>query len=85
MHLIFSHSHAFNGARLTVDEDIPTEATCLVEFSDGVTVVADLAIKEDAIEIGVPSYRTSSGHLVKEARWRIVRTPNGDWKSFRIN
>lgn len=86
MRLVFPHSHAFNGALLSVEDEDAGEASCLVEFGDGVVVVAAVTVlTPDAFEIDVPEYRTAKGTVVKARRWRIARQNDGrGWRSRRI-
>jgi hypothetical protein len=79
----FPHSHAFNGGRALVDDGDASGPECLVEFGDGVTVIAEFAAEEGGFTLRVPPYRTARGIDVAARRWRIVRGAGGDWRSRR--
>ena len=77
MRFLFPHSHAFRKGRVTVDDDGQAAPDCLVEFGDGVTVIAEWHAEGDAIRLAVPDYRTARGTLVAklddvtiDARWQ---------------
>lgn len=81
MRFVFSHSHAFPGGRVVVDDDAKTEPTCLVEFGDGVTVIAEWHPASDAIHLSVPAYRTAKGTRMAARNWRLVQRKGGVWRS----
>ncbi len=58
MRFLFPHSHAFRRGRVTVDDARKTASDCLVEFGDGVMVIAEWHVEGDVI------YRTARGTLV---------------------
>ncbi len=64
MRFVFPHSHAFRRGRVTVDDEGKAGPECLVEFGDGVTVIAEWLADGDAINLFVPGYRTAKGTLV---------------------
>lgn len=77
----FPHSHAFRGGRVSVEDDGAAGPECLVEFGDGVTIVAEWRHAGDAIDLGIPAYRTAKGTRIEPRRWRLVRRKDGVWRS----
>lgn len=49
MPFMYPHSHAFRRGRVTIDDDQKAGPGCLVEFGDGVTVIAECRAVDDAI------------------------------------
>ncbi|MBS0224229.1 MAG: hypothetical protein JSR91_26210 [Proteobacteria bacterium] len=85
MRFVFSHSHAFRGGRVTVDDDGKAGPECMVEFGDGVTVIAEWQAYGDAIRLSVPDYRTAKGTLVSARTWELARDKHGLWRSKRLS
>jgi len=81
MRFSFPHSHAFQGGRVTVENDGKSEPKCLVEFGDGVTVIADWQQTGSDIRLSVPTYRTAKGTEVASRTWRLVERADGVWRS----
>ena len=84
MRFLFPHSHAFRKGRVTVEDDGNAEPDGLVEFGDGVTVIADWHTEGDAILLAIPDYRTARGTLVTARTWRLAKGKDGHWRSERI-
>lgn len=85
MRFVFPHSHAFPGGRVVVEDDAKTGPECLVEFGDGVTVIAELRLSRDAIYLSVPAYRTAKGTQVAARNWRLVQRKDGVWRSEKAS
>lgn len=85
MRFSFSHSHAFPGGRLTVDDDGKPGSECLVEFGDGVTVIAEWRRSDADIILSIPSYRTGKGSQVEKRIWRLAQRADGVWRSQRLS
>lgn len=85
MRFLFPHSHAFRKGRVTIDDDGKTAPNCLVEFGDGVTVVAEWHAEGDTIRLSVPDYRTAKGALVTARSWRLAKSSDGLWRSTRLS
>ncbi len=85
MRFVFPHSHAFRRGRVTVDDDGKAGPECLVEFGDGVTVIAEWRKNEADIQLSVPDYRTAKGTLVTARTWRLTRGTDGLWRSERVS
>lgn len=85
MRFLFPHSHAFRRGRVTVDDDGKAAPECLVEFGDGVTVIAEWRKDEADIQLSVPDYRTAKGTLVTARTWRLTRGKDGLWRSERVS
>lgn len=83
MRFMFPHSHAFPGGRVVVEDDSKTGSDCLVEFGDGVTVIAAWRPDRDALHLSVPAYRTKKGTQVAARNWRLVQRKDGVWRSER--
>lgn len=83
MRFAFPHSHAFPGGRVTVDDDGKSGPECLVEFGDGVTVIAEWRRSASNIVLSVPSYRTARGAQVAPKTWRLAQRKDGIWRSQR--
>ncbi len=84
MRFLFPHSHAFRKGRVTVDDDGKAAPDCLVEFGDGVTIIAEWQAAGDAIRLAVPDYRTARGTLVTARTWRLAKGKDGNWRSERV-
>ncbi len=85
MRFLFPHSHAFRQGRVTVEDDGTTGPDCLVEFGDGITVIAEWQADGDAMRLSVPAYRTAKGRLVTARNWRLARGREGLWRSERLS
>lgn len=83
MRFVFPHSHAFPGGRVVVEDDASTGPECLVEFGDGVTVIAEWRSTRDVVLLSVPTYRTGKGTQVAARNWRLTRRKDGAWRSER--
>ncbi len=83
MRFMFPHSHAFQGGRVVVENDAKPGPECLVEFGDGVTVIAEWRLAGGAIHLSVPAYRTTKGTQVADRNWRLVERKDGVWRSER--
>lgn len=85
MRFVFPHSHAFRRGRVTVDDDQKAGPGCLVEFGDGVTVIAEWCAVGNAIHLSIPAYHTAKGTQVSRRTWRLVQSKDGLWRSERIS
>lgn len=85
MRFAFPHSHAFHRGRVVVDDDAITDPKCLVDFGDGITVIAEWRHAGDAIGLSIPSYRTAKGTQVAARTWRLVHGKDGVWRSERTS
>jgi hypothetical protein len=83
MRFVFPHSHAFPRGRVTVDDGTKAGPKCLVEFGDGVNVLAEYRLSGGAFHLSIPAYRTAKGTVVAPKKWRLVRGKNGEWRSER--
>jgi hypothetical protein len=83
MRLRFTHSHAFDGCRLSLSD--PEHPGTEVEFADGTVVLADCQPTGEggAWMLELPAYRTGKGTAVGAARWRLARDARGDWRARR--
>ncbi len=81
MRFVFTHSHAFPGARVALHEDGTEGPGCLVEFGDGTAVIGQWAREDEAIGLDIPGYRTAKGNPVAARRWRLTRSAGGEWRS----
>lgn len=89
MRFLFPHSHAFPGGRVVIEDDVIEDASkagsdCLVEFGDGVTVIAAYRLARDGLHLSVPAYRTRKGTQVAARNWRLVQRKDGIWRSERV-
>ncbi|MGC4252924.1 MAG: hypothetical protein QM605_16055 [Sphingobium sp.] len=84
MHIIFTHSHAFPGGRVTVEDEGDAGPGCLVEFGDGVTVMAEWREEGEDMILAIPAYRTAKGTDIEPHRWRLARDKDGVWRSRPI-
>ncbi|TPW25955.1 hypothetical protein [Pararhizobium mangrovi] len=87
MRLRFPSSHAFHHGRLSIEADADDEGRngpeCLVEFADGIMVVAELNELDEGYRLSVPGYATMRGTQIAARRWRLVRDAKGVWRSQR--
>jgi hypothetical protein len=83
MRITFPHSHAFPGGRLTIAEVGAAKGTCVVQFGDGVAVIAECRPDGDAVYLTVPAYRTERGTDVAARNWRLERGRDGIWRTRR--
>lgn len=81
MRFTFSHSHAFPGSRVAIEDAEATEGMCVVEFSDGVALIGEWHPDGDAIHLKVPAYRTARGTDIDAQSWRLVRGDDGLWRA----
>ncbi|MCM5689767.1 hypothetical protein M8037_13305 [Sinorhizobium meliloti] len=73
MRFSFTHSHAFQGGRLTIEDAEATEGSCVVEFSDGSAMIGEWHPDGADILLKIPAYRTAKGTDVAAQSWRIVQ------------
>lgn len=85
MRFVFPDSHAFRRGRLAIDDEGNAGPECLVEFGDGVTVIAEWRAGDDTIRLSVPDYRTAKGTLVTARSWRVARGHDGLWRTERLS
>lgn len=83
MRFVFPHSHAFRHGRVGVEDDGERGTEALVEFGDGVTVIARWQRTGDTLTLDIPAYRTARGTDVAERVWRLVQRGDGVWRSER--
>lgn len=83
MRFTFPHSHAFPGGMVTVEDDSNAEPECLIEFGDGVTVIANWQQVGPDIVLDVPSYRTVKGTQIEPKSWYLAQQTDGVWRSQR--
>ena len=83
MRITFPHSHAFPGGPLTIAEIGAAKETCVVEFGDGVAVIAECRPDGGAVYLTLPAYRTGRGMDVAARTWRLERDREGVWRSQR--
>lgn len=86
MRFKFPHSHAFPGGQVVIENDGTTEPECLVEFGDGVTVIAEWrsGTADEALQLSIPVYHTAKGTKVSARNWRLTRHSDGTWRSKRM-
>lgn len=84
MRFVFPRSHAYPGGKVTVDERSDTGPSCLVEFGDGTSLIAEWHRQGEAIHLQVPAYRTAKGNPVAARSWRLVEREDGQWRSERL-
>lgn len=74
--IVFPHSHAFRSGRVVVEHDGKIGPGCLVEFGDGITVIAEWRPAGEGIELRVPP----------TARQRATRSRRGTgfWRGARM-
>lgn len=84
MRFIFPHSHAFDGGKLTVEDDGTSGSSCLIEFADGTTVIGELVgALGDSYTIKVPAYETAKRNTVTAHTWHITKGITGSvWRSM---
>lgn len=83
MRFAFTHSHAFPNGTVIVEGGIESGTDGLVEFSDGVSLIAEWWRDGEDIILDLPSYRTAKDTAVSAHRWRLTRRPDGTWRSNR--
>ncbi len=83
MRFKFPHSHAFPGGHVVVEDDAKAGPECLVEFGDGVIVIAEWRLASGAIHLSIPAYRTAKGTQVEARNWSLVQRKDGVWRSER--
>lgn len=83
MRFSFSHSHAFPGSRLSIEDAEASEGTCVVEFADGSATIGEWHPDGDDIVLEIPDYRTAKGTDVAAQSWRLVQNKKGEWRSQR--
>lgn len=83
MRFSFPCSHAFANGRVIIDNSDNIDPDCLVEFADGVTVIAAWRRVKETIELAIPDYRTGKGTRVSARQWRLIQGPDGIWRTRR--
>lgn len=83
MRFSFTHSHAFPGGCLTIEDAEATEGMCVVEFGDGVATIGEWHPDGNGINLAIPAYRTAKGTDVDARRWRLIQSQDGSWRSYR--
>lgn len=81
MRVVFPKSHAFPGGRVVVADEGGPGPECLIEFGDGVTVIAECCPADDGLHLSVPGYRTAKGTQVAARNWHLARRKDGVWRS----
>jgi hypothetical protein len=81
MRFVFPHSHAFRHGLVTVDDDGKPGPECLIEFGDGVTVIAEWSADGEDLKLIVPEYRTARGTAVDGRTWRVAQSKDRLWRS----
>jgi hypothetical protein len=85
MRFVFPHSHAFPRGRVRVEDDHQAGPDGLVEFGDGVTVIAEWRRVGDTIRLQVPAYRTAKATRIAARTWRLVQGKDDIWRSERVS
>lgn len=83
MRFFFPYGHACPRGRLTMGEEGQAGSACLVEFSDGVTVIGTWRRAREALHLAVPDDRTAKGTQVAACNWRPARGKEGAWRAGR--
>lgn len=83
MRFRFPNSHAYPGGRLIVEDDGNAGPKGLVEFGDGVNVIAEWHLSKDSLHLSIPAYRTAKHTEVAARSWRLVQRKDGVWRSER--
>lgn len=83
MRVSFSHSHVFPGCRATVVDVENKGQDCLVEFADGLTVLARRQDTQQGVLISIPAYRTRKRNWVDSRRWLLERRGN-EWRARAV-
>jgi hypothetical protein len=80
MRFLLSHTHAYPGCRVKIDEEANTVEE-FAEFSDGVIVPCRHEVENSQIVLTIMPYRTSRGTEIAEKNW-ILRPDrdSGGWK-----
>lgn len=81
MRFTFTRSHAYPGAQVLVSDDTEAPPACLVEFGDGVTVLAEWQRVDDQVTLNIPPYRTAAGTEIGARSWKL--SANGP-ASYRV-
>lgn len=81
MRFQFPRSHIFPGARFTMEGDGEAGEQCVLEFGDGVIVLAEAARQGEDYILTVPDYRTAKGNVVAARTWRLARRGDGSWRA----
>lgn len=83
MRFIFTHSHAFPGGMVVIENLATSGAAAGVEFADGAALEAECQRDGTDLILEIPAYRTAKGTAVGAHRWRVVRDETGTWHSRR--
>lgn len=84
MRFTFSHSHAFPGCRVAIEEAGVAEGTGVIEFGDGVVLIGEWHPDGDAIRLSIPAHRTAKGTDIAAQDWRLTRGGDGLWRAQKI-
>ena len=83
MRFVFTHSHAFPNGTVIVEGGTESGADGLVEFSDGVSLIAEWWRDGEDIILDIPFCRTAKSTAVNAHPWRLTRRADGTWRSHR--
>ncbi|RFC64781.1 hypothetical protein [Mesorhizobium denitrificans] len=83
MRFVFPHSHAFPRGRVTVEVDGSSGPECLVEFGDGIAIIARWQRDGEQLDLHIPAYRTAKGTQVVAHDWRLIQRKDGGWRVER--
>jgi hypothetical protein len=85
MRFTFTHSHAYLGGRVAVEDAGDAAPGGVVEFGDGVTILG--AWRRDGADVllDIPAYKTAKGTEIGPKRWRLAQGEDGIWHTAQAN
>jgi len=83
MRFVFTHSHAFPNGTVIVENCTGSGGDGLVEFADGVSLIAEWWRDGKRIILDLPSYQTVKGTVIDAQQWSLTQKPDGTWRSNR--
>lgn len=81
MRFVFTHSHAFPGGRVLLEDDGTAGPACTVVFADGTRLKGEWRREGADILLDVPPYATAKGTEIDAHHWRLVLGGEGIWRS----
>lgn len=85
MRFTFTHSHAFPGGRVAVQDAGDAAPAGIVEFGDGVTILADWRREGADVLLDIPAYKTAKGTEIGPKRWRLAQGEDRIWRTSQAN
>lgn len=85
MRFVFTHSHPFPNGTVIIENSTKSGGDGLVEFADGVSLIAEWWRDGENIILDLPSYQTAKRNTIGAHQWCLARRPDGTWRSTKLS